>query len=66
MRAFSVLSAALFATTAWALTVTTPSEDTTWDATKQSQSISWTSVSSDTSNFSIALVNMVRFYDSSA
>lgn len=62
MRAFSVLSAALlFTVTAWAATVTSPSDGTTWDASTQSQKVSWDVVSTDPSNFTILLVNMVRF-----
>jgi len=66
MRAFSVLSAALFAATAWAATVDSPSQETSWDAGKKSQSVTWTAVSTDPSNFTIYLVNMVRFYGTSA
>lgn len=66
MRAFSVLSTVLFAATAWAVTITSPSQDTTWDASKNGQNVAWTSVSTDASNFSIALVNMVRSFRTSA
>lgn len=66
MRAFSVLSAALFAATAWAATITSPAQDTTWDASKNGQNVAWTFVSTDPSNFSIALVNMVRSFPTSA
>ena len=61
MRAFSALSATLlFAVTALALTVNSPGDDTTWDASKRSQSVSWTTVSTDPSNFTVVLINMVR------
>ena len=61
MRAFSALSAVLsLAATALALTVTSPGQDTTWDASTRSQSISWSSVATDPSNFTISLINMVR------
>lgn len=61
MRAFSALSAVLFfAASTLALTVTTPAQGASWDASKQSQSVAWNAVGTDPSNFSIALVNMVR------
>jgi len=66
MRAFSVLFAALFAATAWAATVDSPSKETSWNAGQKSQSVTWTAVSTDPSNFTISLVNMVRFYGTSA
>ena len=66
MRAFSVLSTTLFAATAWAATITSPSQDTTWDASKIGQAVAWTWVATDPSNFSIALVNQVRSYHTSA
>jgi hypothetical protein len=63
MRSFSVLSATLFFVVATlAITVTSPVEGAFWDASKSSQSVSWTSVSSDPNSFDISLVNMVRFY----
>jgi len=62
MRAFSVLSASLlFVATALGLTVTTPVEGALWDATQNTQTVSWSSVSSDPSSFTISLVNMAVY-----
>jgi hypothetical protein len=62
MRAFSVLSASLlFAATALGLTVTSPMEGAFWDASQNTQNVAWNSVSSDPSNFTISLVNMVIY-----
>jgi len=59
MRAFSTLSAVLFfAVTALALTVTTPAQGASWDASKRSQTVSWNAVATDPSNFTIVLSNM--------
>lgn len=62
MRAFLALSATLlFVAAALAISVTSPTEGQNWDASKSSQSVSWNSVSSDPSSFTISLVNMVTY-----
>lgn len=62
MRAFSVVSTTfLFVVTVLGITVTSPVEGAFWDASKSTQSVSWTSVSSDPNNFTISLVNMVTY-----
>lgn len=62
MRAFSVLSAALlFASTAFGLSVTSPVEGAFWDASQNTQTVGWNSVSTDPTNFTVVLVNMVSF-----
>jgi len=67
MRAFSALSAVLlFAATALALTVTSPSQETSWDASKRSQSVTWKVVTTDPSNFTVVLINMVCLHRTSA
>jgi len=55
MRVFSAL--ALFVASTLAFTVTKPATDDTWDLNASSQTVTWTSVSSDRSNFSIVLTN---------
>lgn len=61
MRAFSALSTAfLFAVSTWALTVTNPAQGSSWDASKQAQTVGWNTVTTDPTNFTISLVNMVR------
>jgi len=60
MRAFSVFSASLlFVATALGISVTSPVEGASWDASKSTQSVAWDFVSTDTPSLSISLVNMV-------
>lgn len=67
MRAFSVLSASLlFVATALGLSVTSPMLGAFWDASQNTQSVAWDSVSSDPTSFTITLVNMVSFHPISA
>ncbi|KAF9643622.1 hypothetical protein BDM02DRAFT_3191395 [Thelephora ganbajun] len=62
MRAFSILSAAfLFVATALGIAVTNPAQGTRWDAGKKTQSVAWTSVATDPTSFTIALVNMQAY-----
>jgi len=62
MRASSVLSAALlFASTAFGLSVTSPVEGALWDASQNTQTVGWNSVSTDPTNFTVVLVNMVVY-----
>jgi len=67
MRASSVLSAALlFATTAFGLSVTSPVEGAFWDASQNTQTVGWNSVSTDPTNFTVVLVNMVVYPNTNA
>lgn len=51
---------ALFIASAMAFTVTEPATDATWDLNAGSQTVAWTTVSSDRSNFTVVLSNQVR------
>jgi len=62
MRAFSTISAVfLLALNTWALTITDPGQNTVWDSSTQSQTVSWNSVATDPTNFTVLLVNMQSY-----